>query len=360
MMMMMIVRMSSVVSGPCTSDDLKTADRRGVLSIYPSAQELGDLHASYGVQVPTNMVRQPFHSPQHYIETQYKLLRADCYMNLSKSVNELRRGLKHDDRDTHVYDVLGLTGLARVDRSNHGLCRVVSFKARSAVRWERTDRLSEGNLLCITTDNFDATVIYATVAYRDVDALNRGEIVLQIEMRDAERIQQALLHKQPVIMAENDAFFTMYRPVLTALSRMTADRLSESIARALWRLDDPAPVDPARPDLARYIVQRMEATGRITYHPQQRAAIVHALAYPLTVIQVRAGAWLLVDVTRCDVAVCLSVGVSVRELLIWWGGAGLSRDRPDVASRSPVAKLHRRLCSTASTSGWTPPKQTHQ
>jgi len=91
---------------------------------------------------------------------------------------------------------------------------VVEFCLVTRCRWRYSKRLIYGSLVCLSSDDF-ASIRIATVAHRDPEHLQDGELIIQFET-DMEQIR-LLPPTERFLMVETSAYFEAYRHVLLAL-----------------------------------------------------------------------------------------------------------------------------------------------
>ncbi|KAJ7380468.1 NFX1-type zinc finger-containing protein 1 [Desmophyllum pertusum] len=116
------------------------------LSVFPQA---ADLSTAYKPFLRVNVVNRRYWDLEHYLDVQFRLVRADFILPLREAIMQLRKdygwpGNKWYKR--HVKDI----------------------------PWEKCKRLKFGSLLCLSADDF-YTPLFATVESRDPKELCSGE-----------------------------------------------------------------------------------------------------------------------------------------------------------------------------------------
>ena len=169
-----------------------------------------------------------YSSTFEYLETQFRLLRADCFDSLKKGVTDLLNG-KLDKRDMNVYYNVHVVGL-NVSRQSH-LCLAVKLKSQDKkVNWDKTNKLMFGNLLCLSRSGQFDDIIWATVASREY--LKTQQIVM-LELcsevntlSDADTIQMLTSFQGRGMAVESPTYYRAYGPILKALQKQDPDSLS--------------------------------------------------------------------------------------------------------------------------------------
>jgi hypothetical protein len=115
-----------------------------------------------------------------YLDTQFLLLRADCFIPCHQALSAYRAGTLRESNLT-VYSGVTLCGL-RFDQDD-GVTRAVRFvgPARTEESWDRGSYLQRGGLVCLSPDNFAQEVFWATVAHRDnAELAKRRELTIAL------------------------------------------------------------------------------------------------------------------------------------------------------------------------------------
>lgn len=153
------------------------------LSVFPKA---ADLSVSYEPFLRVNVVRRSYKDLEHYLDVQFRLVRADFILPLRKGILQLRKDSgvlgrsgsqdSEETRDVHVYRYVrvlypvcspkGMVYRIRFDAFHHS--------ARN-IPWEKCKRLKFGSLLCLSADDF-YTPLFAIVESPDPKELCLGEL----------------------------------------------------------------------------------------------------------------------------------------------------------------------------------------
>lgn len=202
------------------------------LSVFPQA---ADLSVTYQPFLRVNVVRRRYRDLEHYLDVQFRLVRADFILPLREGIQQLRKdygGLgrsgthdRKETKDVHFYrDVTVLYPVC----SAKGMVYRIRFDAlHHSVRnipWEKCKRLKFGSLLCLSADDF-YTPLFATVESRDPKELCSGELDVQFEGVELDKLNRFIEVKTKFDMVESQAFFEAYRYVLEALREIKPDSL---------------------------------------------------------------------------------------------------------------------------------------
>ena len=202
------------------------------LSVFPQA---ADLSVTYQPFLRANVVRRRYRDLEHYLDVQFRLVRADFILPLREGILQLRkdygglgRSCTHDSKeakDVHFYrDVTVMYPVC----SAKGMVYRIRFDAfHHSVRnipWEKCKRLKFGSLLCLSVDDF-YTPLFATVESRDPKELCSGELDVRFEGLELDKLDHFIAAKTKFDMVESQAFFEAYRYVLEALKEINPDSL---------------------------------------------------------------------------------------------------------------------------------------
>ena len=218
------------------------------LSVFPQA---ADLSVTYQPFLRVNVVGRRYRDLKHYLDVQFRLVRADFILPLREGIHQLRKdygGLgrsgTHDSKETKdVYFYRDVTVLYPVC-SAKGMVYRIRFNAfhQSVVNisWEKCKRLKFGSLLCLSADDF-YTPLFATVESRDPKELRSGELDVRFEGVELDKLNRFIEAKTKFDMVESPAFFEAYRYVLEALKEIKPDSLpfKEHIVECKQDVDPP-------------------------------------------------------------------------------------------------------------------------
>ena len=165
-----------------------------------------------------NKVQGPYSTVQEYLTRQYRLLREDFINPLRMSLNKLQDS-DEDCQEVKVYENVQFN---RETYTQGGIAFKVSFEvADQTVNWEYSKRFTYGSLLCLSHDKFQ-TVIFATVAERDVEELKQGVVTIKVENGlDGLSLSPRTVYR----MAESPGFYGAYAPVLKYLRNANSEQL---------------------------------------------------------------------------------------------------------------------------------------
>ncbi|KAF9094162.1 NFX1-type zinc finger-containing protein 1 [Mortierella sp. GBA35] len=132
-------------------------------SVYPTD---ADINEDYP-QPAENIVHKAYDSTEHYIETHFKLLRADCILPVRDAIQSYRYGTVDDNDMTKYINVRPMALLF----ASIGLVHRMSFIVEGhRVNWRQSKRLIPGAIVCLSVDNFEH-FRFATVVERDMEFL---------------------------------------------------------------------------------------------------------------------------------------------------------------------------------------------
>ena len=115
----------------------------------------------------------PYKTPHEYMDTYFRLLRADCFSKLREGLHDLFEG-KLDPRDMNVYHSVKMVGL---EVSMTGLAIALKVVPQREVKnWAVTSNLMFGNLLCLSPCGTFKDPIWATVVTRDEEMLAKNQV----------------------------------------------------------------------------------------------------------------------------------------------------------------------------------------
>ncbi len=225
-------------------DLLTVCTRHGVINIedmewneLPSVPEINEFFGS-GLEGDTYLrpvkTKGPYESPDDYMDTYFRLLRADCFNALCTGIKQFING-KLDHRDMNVYHSLHLVGVMVNPSDSSGL--IVALKVvphRKVHNWATSSSLMFGNLLCLSAAGTFKDPIWATVVNRDVDLLEKHQIIMVEFCTESNVISDAecltRLHRASsggtILMVESPTYYRAYQPVLKALQKIDPENLS--------------------------------------------------------------------------------------------------------------------------------------
>ncbi|KAF9909958.1 NFX1-type zinc finger-containing protein 1 [Linnemannia zychae] len=132
-------------------------------SVFPTD---ADINEDYP-EPAENIVHKAYDSTEHYLETHFRLLRADCILPVRDAIQSYRYGTVDDNDMTKYINVRPIALLF----ANIGLVHRMSFIVEGhRVNWRQSKRLIPGAIVCLSVDNFEH-FRFATVVERDLEFL---------------------------------------------------------------------------------------------------------------------------------------------------------------------------------------------
>lgn len=213
---------AAVVPEAVATDSVEPPEHFVHVEILPSLSEVQS--SDEKVYLRRNLVKGSYNNWDHYLDVQYRLLREDF-------VRPLRHGIQHYCTPGLAKTSLDIRIYERVHVLNPvclftGIGFEIQFDITKLkrVNWEHSRRLIFGSLLCLSTDKFEQSMLFATVVKRDVDLLKEGRLIVKFE-GDFNEFQ--INPDQVFTMVESTAYFEAYRHILDKLKEISA--LSDEI-----------------------------------------------------------------------------------------------------------------------------------
>ncbi|XP_046669546.1 NFX1-type zinc finger-containing protein 1-like isoform X2 [Homalodisca vitripennis] len=184
------------------------------VSLFPRPE---DIYSEQPFLYP-NVIKGPYGSVEHYLDTHFKLLREDFMSPIRQAIRDYKKQQNSKEKfkrieNVRIYrKVKFLHSKTINDKVGYEICFDVDKKI-NRVNWEFSNRFMYGSLLLFTNDHFD-TFFLATVAFRSVKELENKRVV--IELQGATQNAKSILGKE-FVMAESEAYFEPYFHVLKAL-----------------------------------------------------------------------------------------------------------------------------------------------
>eukprot|EP01114_Cavostelium_apophysatum_P013928 TRINITY_DN3479_c0_g1_i5.p1 TRINITY_DN3479_c0_g1~~TRINITY_DN3479_c0_g1_i5.p1 ORF type:complete len:1573 (+),score=432.49 TRINITY_DN3479_c0_g1_i5:735-5453(+) len=208
------------------------------LAALPAENELGVKRTLVGL--PKNDVERPWRSGLHYLRAHALLLREEMLGDILNGIASYRAGL-HEEHDLPLYFNVRARKVT-VLRSG-AIAFQISFQTnRKKMNWNTSKRLTIGSLLCLTPDQADVketfkTCIFATVADRELEDLNKGILVIDFcREEDFEKFDASKRY----LMVESPVYFLSLEPFYRGLLRMDPQNIPFSNV-ILDGADDPQP-----------------------------------------------------------------------------------------------------------------------
>ena len=249
------------------------------LPTVPSSTELMMSPFEFCERLTPAKVHGPYDSVEEYMDTHFRLLRADCISSLRIGIQKyLENAL--DPRDMNVYSEVALHSVQITNRGN-GIVLGLKVKPLTEVDdWETCSNLMFGSLLCLSPSGSFKDTIWATVMERDPKLLKSDQIIW-VELcsvcnykDDTTCITNLMEASGRTILAESPTYYLAYQPVLKALQNINPETLA--FKEELVHLEAPSP--PASFDFAQ--VESMEDMDK-----SQQEAFLQALSQRIGIIQ---------------------------------------------------------------------------
>ena len=184
-------------------------------SILPDVDEL-NLEPGISSHVKPHIVKGSYNNWQHYLSTQFNLLREDFVAPLRQDIYNYRNGKACDK----VYEQATFTEMVL---NENGILLSVEFKASI-----NQTSLINGKLLCFSHDNFE-TIIFATVVNQNDRSQNNQVIRVKIESDNDElsilglNINDYIMHSQEYTIIEAPGHYETSYHFLSSLKHAIAN-----------------------------------------------------------------------------------------------------------------------------------------
>ena len=206
-------------------DDMEWSD----LPLVPTVKEMTNKGQEFCSNIRPIMLKGAYGSVNEYIDTYFRLLRADCFGSLCKHLQEFLGG-KLDHRDMSVYHSVKLAGIS-VTPNIGGVAVMLNITPAVPVKnWAISSKLMFGNLLCISPTGTFRDPIWATVVCRDIELLKKQCILVELctNHNNTSNAESIILMSQSsgnMVMVESPTYYHAYKPVLQALQSMDPQEL---------------------------------------------------------------------------------------------------------------------------------------
>uniref|UniRef100_A0A1I8GUL3 CSD domain-containing protein n=1 Tax=Macrostomum lignano TaxID=282301 RepID=A0A1I8GUL3_9PLAT len=179
--------------------------------------------------LPPMQTHAPYDSVADYLETNLKLLRADCFEKLRSGIRQFIGG-NLNRRDMTVYHQVELRGIDITHKELSLVLKIEPFN-RVVKNWEKSPLLMFGNLLCLSFDETFTEFVCVTVSNRDSGLLNQFGLIFvepifesgSIELCDL--LRRLRLQKSSLWLAESPTYFQAYRHVLANVQALNGKTL---------------------------------------------------------------------------------------------------------------------------------------
>ena len=187
-------------------------------TVLPTRDELEQ--KALPLELQKNIINGPYPSTTEYLRIQYHLLREDFIHPLRSALHKIETD-EEESPDIKVYNNVHFQEC--VFSIYVGSAFEITFEAQehSHIKWDCSKRFTYGSLLCLMNEDF-STILFATVADRDVDKLRGGILVIKLE---TEIDGLALSPKTAYRMIESPGFYAAYAPVLRHLHEVDPKKL---------------------------------------------------------------------------------------------------------------------------------------
>ncbi|RXG51957.1 NFX1-type zinc finger-containing protein 1 [Armadillidium vulgare] len=175
--------------------------------VVPTLADLNDTDKPFLVP---NIVKGGYKDTNHYLDIQFRLLKEDFIRPLRLGIQEFKKtNNRIKNVDVRIYSKVFVdsTGFQEEEFVYN-----LKLNLHSKFKIENSKRLMYGNVLCISTDNFE-TMIIATIASRD--KLKNNLITVKLETEPF-----LLEMNKNYTVIESKAYFVAYKHTLKALQEI--------------------------------------------------------------------------------------------------------------------------------------------
>ncbi|CAK8681019.1 unnamed protein product [Clavelina lepadiformis] len=211
------------------------------ISVFPT---LDDINLKEDPFVRTNLVNSAYSGTDHYLDVQFRLLREDFVRPLRQGIEEYFMSLKFAKskrpQGVKVYQDVTIKYPKRSMKGVH-YCIQFNVDRLKFVSWQNSKRLMFGNLVCLSSDNFEKHLLFASIIERKPEELSKGEVMVEflntLQLPDPEEEEEegdptggnkemtvsSIVSsedlKKKYFMVESEAYFEAYRHVLSGLQQ---------------------------------------------------------------------------------------------------------------------------------------------
>ncbi|OQR79981.1 NFX1-type zinc finger-containing protein 1-like [Tropilaelaps mercedesae] len=201
------------------------------VSVLPTLEDLKE-RTPY---LRPNVTEGAYASITDYLDIQFRLLREDLVAPLRVGVQRYRKVAQERKKGLirgslrSIDDVHFFTGV-RIDKEASRRCSLnpdqrvfrLAFRDWTNIDWEHSSRLMNGSLIGVSSDDF-STVLFATVAQRVPNLLQRGFVVLQFLDETAYYVLDPMATY--TLIESSSAYFEAYRYNLQVIQSMEESQL---------------------------------------------------------------------------------------------------------------------------------------
>ncbi|KAI9664287.1 MAG: hypothetical protein M1829_005842 [Trizodia sp. TS-e1964] len=178
------------------------------------------------VEIPINIVDQPWDSKADYIGAHYQLLREDTVAPLRDAVDELRAEPSTlDNERVCVYENVRITGLTFSPQGPAAKVTFTAARAGKRIAWSQSKRLVQGGIVALTpaSDMFQTKCIVATIAARPLSGVEERS---EVDIFFADPAEIEIDPQEEFVMVESrTGYFEATRHTLRALQLLMTERM---------------------------------------------------------------------------------------------------------------------------------------
>ncbi len=174
----------------------------------------------------------PYLSIDEYMDTYFRLLRADCFDAIRVGIDDLKKN-KLDPRDMNVYHKITIPGILPSNFEAGIQLALRVTPCQPVENWSTSSKLMFGNLLCLTPSGTFKDAIWATIANREEELLKQKDgpvIVVELcsasnSSSEAECLTALIKANGSILMVESPTYYRAHQPVLKALQKIQPEDL---------------------------------------------------------------------------------------------------------------------------------------
>ena len=170
-----------------------------------------------------NIIRGPYKDWLHYYDIQFRLLREDFVAPLRRGICDYLDGA----RGRKLQDVKLYRDVAIVKPcvTKVGICYSLQLDVSRLqhCNWEHSKRLLFGSLVCLSPDDFQRVIFFATISNREPQMLKQG--MLEVQFEEGVRILPYCGQPVRFTMVESLAYFEASRHILRSLQTAEVDTM---------------------------------------------------------------------------------------------------------------------------------------
>lgn len=204
-----------------TLKDIKAPNNFREMEIIPTKEDFECQRAF----LKQNLVKGSYRDCEEYLDVQFRLLREDFIDPLRTGIFEYIESVnapssRRKFSNVRIYSKVQFVGsFASRDRIGFQIDFDFARKLPKIINWEYNKRFKVGSLLLLSQDDFK-TFFLATIIDRDTKLLNKSILTIAF-VPGTETPEHIFGPDIFFVMAESEVYYEAYRPVLSALQRMT-------------------------------------------------------------------------------------------------------------------------------------------